>query len=86
MVSSLQATGAPAARALTSAVVRGLPAMPQSPLLSSSNQHPGDRAHVLALDGDHGLGQLPDDLLLLLGREHTLDELHVDERHVAPPP
>ena len=26
------------------------------------DHHPGHRTHVLALDGDHGLGQIPDDL------------------------
>src|SRR5665648_1221887 len=44
---------------------------------------PGDRAHVLALDRDHGVGELPDDLLLLLRGEDALDELDVDERHAV---
>ena len=42
---------------------------------------PGDRAHVLALNGDHRVGELFDDPALLLGDGHVLDELDVDERH-----
>src|SRR6476661_3817044 len=46
---------------------------------------PGHGAHVLALDADHGVGQLAHDVLLLLGGEDALDELDVDERHGRSP-
>src|SRR5918994_7952271 len=42
---------------------------------------PGHRAHVLALDRHHRVGEALDDLVLLVGREDVLDELDVDERH-----
>ena len=42
---------------------------------------PGDLAHGLAFDGHHGVGQLPDHLLLLLGRKYILDDFYVDDRH-----
>ena len=45
------------------------------------DRDPGDGAHRLALDVDHRLGELGDDLLLLVRREHTLDELDLHERH-----
>lgn len=45
---------------------------------------PGDWAHILALDAHHGVGELPDDLLLLLSVEDAFDDLYVDERHFAP--
>src|SRR5690606_10766304 len=38
---------------------------------------PGDGAHVLALDLHHGVGEVLDDLLLLLGAENALNELDV---------
>ncbi len=49
------------------------------------DHHPGDRAHVLALHRDHGLGQRLHDLRLLVVAEHALDDLHVDQRHGAAP-
>ena len=45
------------------------------------DNHPGDLAHALAFDGDHRVGEFLDDPALLLGGEHVLDELDVDERH-----
>src|ERR1700680_2756258 len=42
---------------------------------------PRDAAHVLALDRDHGLRELLDDLALLMLREHTLDYLDVQQWH-----
>src|SRR3974390_270545 len=46
---------------------------------------PGDPAHALAFDRDHGVGQLADDLLLLLLAEHILDDAHLNERHCISP-
>src|SRR5690349_3198970 len=45
------------------------------------DDHPGDRPHVLAFDLDHGIGHLAHDVLLLRRGEHSLDNLHIDERH-----
>src|ERR1700722_16991508 len=45
---------------------------------------PGDLAHALAFDGDHRVGEFLDHPALLLGGEHVLDELDVDERHFSP--
>src|SRR5207249_4693571 len=42
---------------------------------------PGDAAHVLAFDRDHRVGQLADDLALLLLAEHVLDDANLNERH-----
>src|SRR5688572_33343913 len=42
---------------------------------------PGDRAHVLALDLHHRVGEPADDLLLLLGGEDVFDDLHADQWH-----
>src|SRR5207344_3610049 len=42
---------------------------------------PGDGAHVLALDLDHGVREALDHLALLRGSEDAFDELDVDERH-----
>src|ERR687898_2337882 len=42
---------------------------------------PGHRAHILAFDRDHRVGEALDDLALLVGREDVLDELDVDEWH-----
>src|SRR4051812_6037053 len=44
---------------------------------------PGHPAHVLALDLDHGVGQLLDHRILLRVVEDTLDHLHVHQRHVV---
>src|ERR687897_1932312 len=44
---------------------------------------PGHRAHVLALDRDHRVGEALDDLALLVGREDVLDELDIDDWHDA---
>ncbi len=45
--------------------------------------HERDRAQGLTFDADHRLGELRDHLLLLVRREHTLDQLHLHERHSA---
>jgi hypothetical protein len=49
------------------------------------DEDPGDASHVLSFDGDHRIGEALDDLSLLLGREHVLDQLDVDKRHCCPP-
>ncbi len=36
------------------------------------DRHPGDLAHLLALDADHGFGQLADHFALLVLREDSL--------------
>ena len=71
----------PAWRSLTSCVGEGLAA--DGPLAAGDlfDGDPGDGAHVLALDVDHGLGEAGQHLLLLVVVEHTLDELHVEVRH-----
>src|SRR3954454_13336604 len=46
---------------------------------------PGDGAHVLALDLDHGVRQALDHVPLLGGGEDAFDELDVDERHCLVP-
>ncbi len=70
-----------ACRSLTSCVVSALP--PTAPLAAGDlfDGHPGDGAHGLALDVDHRLGETGQHLLLLVVVEHTLDQLHVHERH-----
>src|SRR3954453_4589695 len=45
------------------------------------DHNPGDRSHVLALDLDHRVGHATHDFLLLGRREHSLDDLDVDEWH-----
>src|SRR5215472_6419964 len=40
-----------------------------------------DLAHVLALDRDHCVSQLADDLSLLFLTEHVFDNLNLNERH-----
>src|SRR6516162_8324537 len=45
------------------------------------DQAKGDLAHVLALDRDHRVSQLADDLALLFLTEHVLDDLNLDQRH-----
>jgi len=52
--------------------------MAQSPLLDDA---PRDAAHALAFDGDHRLGQVSRDLLLLFGAEDVLDEPDADKGH-----
>src|SRR5271169_1234763 len=42
---------------------------------------PRDVAHVLALDRDHRVGQLADDLALLFLTEYVLDDANLNERH-----
>jgi hypothetical protein len=42
---------------------------------------PGDRTHVLALDLHHRVGEPANDLLLLVGGEDILDDLHIDQGH-----
>src|SRR6185312_12176397 len=64
---------------------QGVPADPPLTAGDLFDDDPGDRAHVLALDLDHRLGEVADDPLLLLGVEHTLDELDVDQWHCEPP-
>src|SRR6476661_963151 len=56
------------------------------PALDLFDDDPGHRAHVLTLDLDHRVGELLDDLLLLVVIEDAFDELDVDERHVWIPP
>ena len=46
---------------------------------------PSDAAHVLALDRDHRVGQLADDLALLFLAEHVLDDANLNERHWISP-
>jgi hypothetical protein len=62
-------------------VLSGLPPMPQSPLATPLYDDPGHRAHVLAFDRDHRVGEALDDLALLVGREDVLDERDVDDWH-----
>src|ERR1700722_13838451 len=76
---SLRHAAFPRARACTSAVVRALPPIPQSPL-STLDHAPSDLAHVLALDRDHRIGQLADDLALLFLAEHVFDDANLNER------
>src|SRR5262249_271765 len=45
------------------------------------DQTKGDLTHVLALDRDHRVGQLGDDLALLFLTEYVLDDLNLNERH-----
>src|SRR3954470_15197772 len=47
--------------------------------------HPGNAPHGLALDRDHGVGDLLDHLSLLIRREDALNELDIDEWHVRSP-
>jgi hypothetical protein len=42
---------------------------------------PSDLTHVFALDRDHGVGQLRDDLLLLFLGENVFDDSDLNERH-----
>ena len=46
--------------AFTSAAVSALPPMAHSPLATSCTTDPGDSAHCLAFDLDHGVGDLAD--------------------------
>src|SRR3970040_2451237 len=46
---------------------------------------PGDTAQALALHGDHGLGNVADELLLLLRREHVFDDVDGDHGHGSTP-
>src|SRR6266576_3277874 len=41
--------------------------------------------HVLAFDRDHGIGQLLDDLSLLILAENVLDDSNLNERHFDSP-
>ena len=68
-------------RSLTSCVVSGLPPMLHSPLRTSSIVTQVTGRMRLALDLDHGVGELGDHLLLLVGVEHALDELDLHVRH-----
>ena len=45
------------------------------------DRHPRHSPHVLAFDRDHGIGQLLDDLSLLILAENVLDDLNLNERH-----
>src|SRR4029079_8394482 len=47
------------------------------------DHHPRDGTHVIALDLDDGVGHLSHDVLLLGRGEHSLNDLHVDERHLS---
>jgi hypothetical protein len=60
----------PRASAWTSAVVSGF-----------FDHAPSDLTHVFALDRDHGVGQLRDDLLLLFLAENVFDDSDLNERH-----
>ena len=42
---------------------------------------PSDLTHVFALDRDHGVGQLRDDLLLLFLAKNVFDDSDLNERH-----
>jgi hypothetical protein len=42
---------------------------------------PSDLTHVFALNRDHGVGQLRDDLLLLFLAENIFDDSDLNERH-----
>src|SRR5215218_6785080 len=57
----------------------GLAADPPVAAVDLLDRDPRDGAHGLALDLDHGVGQLLDHLLLLVGVEDALDQLDVDE-------
>src|SRR6266446_7056507 len=46
---------------------------------------PSDLAHVLALDRDHRVCQLADDLTLLFLAEHVFDDANLNERHWISP-
>ncbi len=45
------------------------------------DDNPGDAAHGLPLNGDHGVGHVLDHLPLLDRIEHTLDEVDANQRH-----
>src|SRR5215470_6711186 len=53
--------------------------------LNLVDHHPGDRAHVLALDAHHGVGDALDDGALLALREDAFDDLHIDQWHWISP-
>jgi|SRR5215467_12224425 len=45
------------------------------------DDNPCDRAHILALDRYHSVGELADHFLLLSWCKYTFDELYVYQRH-----
>src|SRR5580658_1279931 len=55
------------------------------PAFEFVDAHPGNRAHVLALHGDHRLGDLVDEFLFLYRREDILDHIDRYQRHVGSP-
>jgi hypothetical protein len=59
-------------------VVNGCPAIPQVAALHFFDHDPRDAMHVLAFDKDHRVRQPPDDFLLLIAGEDTLDKLDID--------
>src|SRR6266478_8690278 len=60
---------------------QGVAANSPVPAFHLLDHAPGDAAHVLAFDRDHRVGQLADDLALLLLAEHVLDDANLNERH-----
>ena len=74
----------PAARALTSAVVKPLAADAPIAALDLFNDNPGHPAHVLAFDRDHRIGQRLDHLPLLRLGEDALDQLYLNQWHRLP--
>jgi hypothetical protein len=67
-------------RAWTSAVVIALPPIPPVVAFDLFDEAKGNLAHVLALDRNHCVGQLADDLALLFFSEHILDNLNLIKR------
>src|SRR4029077_1756340 len=60
---------------------QGLPTDAPTPALDLFDDHPGDLAHLLALDGNHRVGELANHLLLLGVREDAFDELDLNKWH-----
>ena len=58
--------------------VKRVPADPPVSFFDFVDLHPGDRAKRLTFDTDHDVGDLGDDFLLLFGREHVFDDLHMN--------
>src|SRR5215210_317024 len=73
----------PAGGDLSNRLDRGaLPAdTPVSALDVLLYEDPGQGTHVLALNGDHRVGDLLDHLLFLVGGEDPFDELYLDQWH-----
>lgn len=65
--------------------LQGLAADGPVSALELLDTHPGDSAQAFPFDRDHRLGDLVDELLLLLRGEDILDQIDGDERHVVSP-